>query len=133
MFTRKPITVAPSDTLAKAARLMQEHHIGAVVVAEQYRPTGIITDRDIALAVCVHGAAPKAKVASAMTAPVATIHEDEGVLDATQKMMDQHVRRLPIVDENEHLVGLVSIDDLLPLVSRELSNMVGTIHAGVAS
>ncbi len=126
---RKPVTIAPTDSLAKAAKLMEEQNIGAVVIAENYRPVGMVTDRDLALAICLHGTSPKASVASVMTAPVATIREEQGVLDATQKMMEEAVRRLPIVDENEHLVGLVSIDDLLPLVSRELTNMAESMHA----
>jgi CBS domain-containing protein len=128
MFTRKPITVAPTDTLAKAAQLMQDMNIGAVVVVEQYRPVGILTDRDIALAVCARNASPKAKASIAMTQPVATVRSDEGVFDATRKMMEHRVRRLPIVDEDGHLVGIITLDDLLPLVSSELGNMAGTIQ-----
>lgn len=132
LFNRKPITVTQTDPLTTAARLMQEENVGCVVVVLHYHPVGIVTDRDLAMATCLQKASPKATVSSVMTAPVATIREDKGVLDATQRMMEHKVRRLPIVDENDHLVGLVSIDDLLPLVSRELSNMVESIHAAAA-
>jgi signal-transduction protein with cAMP-binding, CBS, and nucleotidyltransferase domain len=97
--------------------------VGAVVVTESDRPVGIITDRDLALAACVRGTSPDERVQSVMTCPVSTISKDEGVYSATQQMMEQAVRRLPVVDQSGSLVGLVSLDDLLLLLSRELQNM----------
>jgi signal-transduction protein with cAMP-binding, CBS, and nucleotidyltransferase domain len=132
MITRKPVTVAPDDSLAKAAKLMEQENVGAVVVTERGKPTGIVTDRDLALATCVRGVSRDDAVVAVMTHPVSTIREDEGVLDATRQMMEQSVRRLPIVDQYEHLVALVSADDIVPLLSRELHNIVEGIQAEVA-
>jgi CBS-domain-containing membrane protein len=64
-----------------------------------------------------------------MTHPVSTIREDDSILSATQQMMERAVRRLPVVDKLEHVVGLVSLDDLLPLLSRELDNIAQGIRA----
>jgi CBS-domain-containing membrane protein len=63
-----------------------------------------------------------------MTRPVITIRADEGILDTTKQMMAHSVRRLPIVDQNENLVGLVSADDLIPLLGQELSNIAESIE-----
>ena len=132
MMTRKPITIDPGGSLAQAARLMEQENVGAVVVTERGKPTGIVTDRDLALATCVRGITPNNAIVTVMSHPVYTIREDEGVLDATKQLMEQSVRRLPIVDEDDMLVGLVSADDLVPLLSRELHNIVEGIQAEIA-
>jgi signal-transduction protein with cAMP-binding, CBS, and nucleotidyltransferase domain len=67
-----------------------------------------------------------------MTCPVSAIRQDEGVYNATQQMMELAVRRLPVVDEQGQLVGLVSLDDLLLLLGRELHNIAEGIRAEVA-
>jgi CBS domain-containing protein len=58
-----------------------------------------------------------------MSKPAKSVYRDEGVFDATQAMMDYGVRRLPVVDDDEELVGLVTLDDLLRVLSKELSNL----------
>ncbi len=134
MLTRKAVTVSPHDSLADAGRLMDKENVGAIVVTEGKRPVGIVTDRDLALAVCVRGMSAKESLQNVMTCPVSTISEDEGVYTATQQLMEQAVRRLPVVDGNGNLVGLVSLDDHLLLLSRELHNMAEGIkaEAGIA-
>jgi CBS domain-containing protein len=129
MLTRKAVTAGPNDTLCQAAKLMGQHKVGAVVVTEKDRPVGIVTDRDLALAVCVRRVSPDAPLQQVMTHPVSTIREDESIFSATQQMMERAVRRLPVVDNLERIVGLVSLDDLLPLLSRELHNMAQGIRA----
>jgi signal-transduction protein with cAMP-binding, CBS, and nucleotidyltransferase domain len=111
---------------------MEKQNVGAVVVAQDNRPIGIVTDRDLALAVCVRGKSPDEHVQEVMTCPVSTINKDEGVYAATQQLMEQAVRRLPVVDENGDAIGLVSLDDLLLLLSRELQNMAEGIKVEAA-
>jgi CBS domain-containing protein len=132
MMTRKAVTAGPQDSLADVGRIMEKECVGAIVVTEGNKPVGIVTDRDLALAVCVRGTSPQEAVQSIMTAPVSTIREDEGVYTATQQLMEQAVRRLPVVDAKGKLVGLVSLDDLLILLSRELNNMAEGIKAELA-
>jgi len=123
LVTRKLVTAAPKDSLTKVANLMEQENVGVVVVTEDNRPVGIVTDRDLALAVCVRGTTPNERVQNVMTCPVSTISKDEGVYTATQQLMENAVRRLPVVDSNGDAVGLVSLDDLFLLLSRELQNM----------
>ena len=133
LLARKAITAAPHEPLCLAARLMEQENVGAIVVVERDRPVGILTDRDLALAVCLHGANSRDSIQSRMTCPVDTIRDDEGVYNATQKMMELAVRRLPVVDDIGRLVGIVSLDDLLALLSRELRNIAEGVRAEVAT
>jgi len=133
VLTRKSITAGPKDSLAKAAQLMKEKTVGAVVVVEQDRPVGIITDRDLALAFALHGAVPSDSIQSRMMSPVETIRNDEGIYNATQKMMELAVRRLPIVNQAGVLVGIVTLDDLIALLSRELRNVAEGVRGEVVA
>ena len=130
---RKVITVQPYDTLASAGRLMKTENVGTVVVVEKDRPVGIITDRDLALAACLNRYSVDAPVQDIMTCPVATIREDEGIFSATQRMMEMAVRRLPVIDQLGRLVGLISLDDLLLVFSRELQNVAEGVQAEVTT
>jgi CBS domain-containing protein len=132
VLPRRPVTVGPDESLAKAARLMEQENVGAIVIVRQHRPVGILTDRDLALAICLHGATSRDPVQKHMKSPVETIRDDQGIYDATQKMMELAVRRLPVVDDDGQLVGIVTLDDLLSLLSRELRNVAQGVRAEVA-
>jgi CBS domain-containing protein len=123
LFTRNVITAGPGEALAEIARRMQEYNVGTVVIVEELRPVGIITDRDLALALGARGLSPQAPVREVMTRHVLAVPEDTGVLTATRFIQDRKVRRLPVVDREDRLVGLVSLDDLLRWLARELSNL----------
>lgn len=129
---RKPVAVSHTDTLAEAARLMHAERVGAVVVVDHGRPIGMITDRDLALATCLRGADRQSPVDRVMASPVATINQDASVLDAIQTMRMHKVRRLPVVDDHQQLTGMLSIDDLLPLLSRELGDLSDSVKEQVA-
>jgi CBS domain-containing protein len=122
-FSKEVVAASPKDSLAAVAKMMEKHNVGTVVVAEEQRPVGIVTDRDVALAVCSRRVSPDECVQKIMTCPVSTMKQNEGIYKATQRMMELAVRRLPVVDDLGRLVGLVSLDDLLVLLSRELNNM----------
>jgi CBS domain-containing protein len=120
----KPVqTARPHDTLASVARTMARHNVGAVVVVEAGRPVGIVTDRDLALALAVEEATPQTPAVRIMTSPVETIQASDGAFQATQAMRENKVRRLAVVDEEGTLTGIVTMDDLLRLLTRELSNL----------
>lgn len=133
LLTRKSVTAGPKDSLAKAAQLMEEKNVGAVIVVEGERPVGIITDRDLALAFGLHRATPSDPIQSRMMSPVETIRSDEGIYNVTQKMMELAVRRLPVVNHAGALVGVVTLDDLIALLSRELRNVAEGVREKVAA
>lgn len=123
--TRNPATVSTSATLSEVARLMRDRHIGAVIVtkAPLDRPvaTGIITDRDIACAQLDRRSDLSSLSAEeAMTRNPLEINEEESLSGAIEKLRARGVRRAPVVSSNGALVGLVSTDDLLAGVAREL-------------
>jgi CBS domain-containing protein len=123
VFTRGVITAAPEETLAQVAGKMQEHNVGTVVVVEGQRPVGILTDRDLALALGARGVAPQAPARQVMTPHVLAVPEDTSVFTATKYVRECQVRRLPVVDSEDRVVGLVSLDDLLRLLAKELHNL----------
>src|SRR6476620_849971 len=123
IFTRNVVTAGPEETLAAVALRMQEHNVGTVVVVENQRPVGIVTDRDLALGLGTRGVSPQAGVQKVMTRHVMAIPEDTGIYTATKFMREREVRRLPIVDREDRLVGLVTLDDLLRFLGRELHNL----------
>jgi len=110
------------------ARQMRERNVGAVVVVENRKPVGMVTDRDLALALGDRGLDAEAPVANVMSAPVRTIPEGAGIFAATQCMRDAGVRRLPIVDKDGCLTGIISFDDLLRLLGGELYNLAEGIR-----
>jgi CBS domain-containing protein len=132
LFAKPVVTTGKRTPLRTVASLMREHNIGALVVAEGDRPVGIITDRDIAMAMCERGFTPDEPVQQVMTCPVETLRQEEGIYDATHKMMEMGVRRLPVVDDMGRLVGLVSLDDLLLMLSRALNQLGEGVHASPA-
>lgn len=121
-------TVEPESTLADAGKVMKQRNVGDVVVVEYDEPVGILTDRDLAMALAVDGHGPQTPVSEVMSKPVVTIRESQGIFNATQYMLGHEVRRLPVVDEDEKLVGIVTLDDMLRLLSRELANVVKSVE-----
>lgn len=127
-FAKPVLTAAPDEPLAKVADTMAQHNVGAVVVVEGHNPVGIVTDRDLALALALDGATPKTPVARVMSSPIEIIPLRAGVFEATQVMRERNVRRLAVVDEDGELAGFVTRDDLLRLMSSELANLVEAIR-----
>jgi CBS domain-containing protein len=123
-FKKEVTTVAPDTTIRKAAYAMRDRGVGAVVVVnEQDKPIGIVTDRDVALALAVEERDPDSEVGTIMSGELITIGENEGIFNATQYVFGYQVRRLPIVDSDGRLVGIVTMDDLLGLLAREPGNL----------
>lgn len=131
LFTKSVITADAHTTLRETASVMGEHNVGAVVITQQGVPVGIVTDRDIALAVCARGFTPDEPVQQVMTAPVETIDQGTGVFDAVQKLMALRVRRLPVVDAAGRLVGMVTFDDLLLALGRAVGQLAEGVRPAV--
>jgi CBS domain-containing protein len=127
VFFKKVVSAAPGDTLAAIARLMKEHNVGAVVILDQRRPVGIVTDRDLAVALGVDALRLDTPAEKVMTRRVLAIPEDTEVVTATRYIAECGVRRLPVVDREDRVIGMVTLDDLLRLLSKELSNLADGI------
>ena len=130
-FCRKPvISAGPTDPIAQVATLMRENHVGTVVIVDgSRRPIGIVTDRDIACRLAAAGLDPVATPARAvMTGPAATVLQTGTIEQVSLLMRQRGVRRLPVVDREDRLVGLVALDDLTTLLVAELGLLVGAVR-----
>jgi len=113
VMTREPITVSPNDSVLRAAQIMKDADIGSVPVCDGQRLQGMVTDRDIAVRVVAAGLpADATKASQAMTAEVFWCYEDDDVADVLDKMGDRQVRRIPVVDRDHRLTGIVSLGDM---------------------
>lgn len=123
--TQQVIYIDRRASVREAAQSMRGHHVGALVIADQPDgervPAGIITDRDIAVCVVAAGIQPdNLTVEDVMSRDVATCTESEDLFDIIATMLARSVRRLPVVNDNGGLVGMVSADDLYGALSTHL-------------
>jgi CBS domain-containing protein len=106
------LLASPDDTIQEAALMMAEIDAGALPVSEKDRLVGMITDRDIAVRAVAEGRGPDAPVAEIMSHDVKYCYDDEETEDVLANMGDIQLRRLPVVNRNKRLVGIVSLGDL---------------------
>ena len=132
--SREVCTTRVGAALGAAVERMSKRHVGAIVVVDEgvtgVKPIGIITDRDV---VCGQLNPPRdlfcMSVEDVMTREVFTLEETCEVPEAVSRMSERGVRRAPVVDRNGNLVGIVSIDDLLPCLADELTALAALIRS----
>lgn len=127
--SRKPVIVGAGMDIIEAASLMRKHHVGTLIVTRDRdgisTPVGIITDRDIVVEVLPRDMdLHKVKVEEIMTGCPLTAGEQDDLYDTLEKMWLKGVRRVPVVDEREDLTGVLSTDDVLEVLARELSGVI---------
>jgi CBS domain-containing protein len=126
---REVVVIKEDSSVTEAASIMREYHVGDVVaVREQYGrrvPVGILTDRDIALGVVAEKIDPKSvSVGDVMSFDLTTVAEDEDLMHAIEIMRENGIRRIPVVDADEVLIGILTVDDVLDLLSGVLIDLV---------
>jgi CBS domain-containing protein len=115
IMTDSPAVCTPDTPAQDAARLMQDNDCGSIPVVESrdsMKLIGIVTDRDLALRVLGRGMGPEAKVREAMTRNVSSVKQDADLNEVERLMSGQQVRRIPVVDGQDRLVGIVAQADL---------------------
>jgi len=112
VMTREVQTVRPDQPVQEAASFMLSADAGSIPVTENDRLIGMITDRDIAVRGVAKGYGPETPVRELMTNDLVILSIDDNVEDAAAKMSSSQVRRLPVVDQDERLCGIVSLGDL---------------------
>jgi len=111
-MTKSVASVTPDTTVDQVAQLMEKHNIGAIPVVDQDNLVGIVTDRDIVIRNIAEGKDPKTTpVSSVMTTHVVSVTPDADVNEVADKMAQNQIRRVPVV-ENNKLVGILSIGDI---------------------
>jgi CBS domain-containing protein len=104
-------TISPDAPIEEAAQEMRDGDFGLLPVGEEEHLLGVITDRDITVRAVAEGKDPSTPVHDVMSEGVIWAHEDDSVEDAARVMSDHQIRRLPIVDADQRLVGIVSLGD----------------------
>lgn len=121
------ITIEESATLLDAVRMMKEKHVGDLLVVGRSKNkvhlAGIITDRDIALSAADDQPLSKKMVEAFMTRKVHVLNGSDGINTATEFMRENSVRRLPVVNDRGDVLGIVTVDDLIQLLTKELRDL----------
>lgn len=111
-MTRDVCMVRPDQTLRDAAHMMAELDIGALPVQENDRLVGMITDRDIAVRAVAEGRGADTPIREAMTKEIKYCYEDQDIEEVTRNMGDLRLRRLPVMNRDKRLVGILALGDL---------------------
>lgn len=114
----------PDTGTKEAAHQMHESHVGVLPVLDDDKLVGMVTDRDICCKVVATGhSAGRTKVSEIMSAEVATCFDDQNIGDATDIMVKKHVRRLAVLNRDNAIVGILSVDDL----AKNSHDMAGSV------
>lgn len=122
VMTKSPLCCLPGDMVAKAAQLMQRENIGSIPVIENEQTgklVGIVTDRDLALKIVAEERDPKStKVEAVMTRKVETCRADDDLQKALDAMSKHQLRRIPVVDNNNKILGIIAQADVATRVDQ---------------
>jgi len=129
---REVVFIHAQASIPVAARLMREYHVGDLVVIKEKTgkrvPIGIITDRDIVLEVIAEGVdMDDVNVGDIMSNNLVTARESDGLLETIKVMRAKGIRRLPVVNDDNELVGILSVDDLIDLFSEQIVDLARLI------
>jgi len=133
VMTQDPVCCLPTDTVSKAAQLMKSEDVGSIPVIENeqtMRLTGIVTDRDLALQIVAEERnASTTQVSDVMTYEVVTCRTTDDVQKAVDAMAQYQLRRMPVIDEDRRIVGIISQADVATRIDRteETAEMVKEI------
>lgn len=124
------VTAAPNTPVSEIVMLLDQERVGSVVVVEEARPVGIVTDRDLALKVLGPGLDPEETPAGdVMTEEMVTVDTEAGIFEVLTAMSDASVRRIPAIDADGNLDGIVTFDDFVALLGRELKKLGDIVEA----
>lgn len=126
---REVIVMGPDDPARDAARLMREHHVGDVLVVEERNgqrvPVGIVTDRDLVIEVMASDSDPEQfRVGDVMSGDLLTAQADDDTMETLQRMRNAGVRRMPVVDANGSLLGIITVDDYINVFAEQMEDLV---------
>lgn len=134
IMTANVTTATREMTLRDVARLLREGDMGSVPVVEDGRLVGIVTDRDIVVRAIAEGKAPETPVTEAMTTEIFSVRPDDFAFEAVRLMGDRQVRRIPVVEADGSLAGIISMADVALEMEdeREIAETLEEISSGTA-
>jgi CBS domain-containing protein len=121
---------SPSESLRQAARTMKEIDAGVLPVGDNDRLVGMITDRDIAVRGVAEGKGPDTPVREVMTREILYCYDDESLEDVARQMRELQVRRMPVLNRDKRLVGIISLGDIAQM--EEIPQVIAGAMAGVS-
>ncbi len=126
---REVVVVNQGTPIKEAVKFMEEKNIGSVIVVGGGKPLGIATDRDILLRVVNKGLDPeKSSVDDVMTKEIVTLKEGMGLFEALEQVKGKGIRRFPIVDASGNLKGIMTLDDIIYLLGKEMADVASIIE-----
>lgn len=130
---RDTVIARKEDSIVEIAKLMRELHVGSVIIVEDaedgVKPVGIVTDRDLVVEILAAQIDPDTvAIGDIMSYELTTAQENDGLWETLQRMRAKGIRRLPVVDGQGLLLGILSSDDLLELLAGELGELVRIIN-----
>jgi len=114
-MTNKPITATKDSTLDQVAHLMKKHDVGSVLINEEKKIKGIVTEQDLVRKAITNHLKPGTKISEIMETKLITIRPEKDIYDAIVKMKDNDIRHLPVIDDKKKLVGLITMKDVLKI------------------
>ena len=112
VMTRDVEVARPTDSIQSVALRMAQLDVGAVPVCDGQRIQGMVTDRDITIRAVAQGLSGDSPISQVMTGNLEYLYADDDLDRAADKMADTQIRRLPVIDQDQHLVGIISLGDL---------------------
>lgn len=131
--SRRAIVAYTDEPIRTAAQLMRQHHVGDVIIVEDRQqgrvPVGIVTDRDLVIQILQVGVDPDVFVlGDLMTRQLLTAREDEDLESCLHRMHERGVRRVPVLNDEGALVGVLAFDDVIELLAEEMSELSGLLR-----
>lgn len=127
---RKPVTIEVDETVSVAAQRFADAGVGALIVIDQGRPVGIVTDRDLVVRGMAHRVDPESRIDALMSMGVTALDAEEDAAELYAVFAREAIRRVPIVD-HDTVVGVVSIDDVLVSTAGELADLTKVLSAQI--
>ena len=131
---REVVIIDQESSVTNAAQVMRQYHVGDVIIVNEQHgknmPTGILTDRDIALEIVAKGTDPESiSVRDAMSFELVMVDEEDDLLRVIELMRDNGIRRVPVVDSDQALVGILTVDDILDVLSEVFVDIVHLVDS----
>ncbi|ACC73869.1 CBS domain-containing protein [Paraburkholderia phymatum] len=129
VMTRDLATIGPSQSLREAAKMMDDLNVGSLPVCDGVNLIGMLTDRDIVVRAVSAGVAPNERIEGVVSGPPDWCYEDDDVDTVRKKMEEAQIRRVPVVDREKRLVGILSLGDLATAADGGMPSTLGAVSA----